>query len=330
LDEDRGVDGDADRRKRIRWMQRYLLNPPVKVAVWAGLAPGYALVETTGRRTGKRRRNVVGMKLDGSTGWVVAEQGRHAGYVSNLAATWVAEQVSRAAIVSCDPVMCDVLRQHGFPVSDLMELRPGGTGVLHSVVVVATSAIRQEVGGILSSVYAPGVLARFGKGARQIDIRTVAQQGPATYQQQLSADQRARRESGAELLTSSRITATPSARRELTAGLVDSRLLVTIAALAGQRPVKILGFGHSGPGVTPATSPLRSVELTQMPGGRQLPRAEFLRSTLAFLRAQRSPFYASGVQEIRMTGGGTALRVIFSAPSPLGLLSGAVATPPGG
>jgi len=146
----------------------------------------------------------------------------------------------------------------------------------------------------------------------------------------LSADQRARRESGAELLTSSRIAATPSARRELTAGLVDSRLLVTIAALAGQRPVKILGFGHSGPGVTPATSPLRSVELTQMPGGRQLPRAEFLRSTLAFLRAQRSPFYASGVQEIRMTGGGTALRVIFSAPSPLGLLSGAVATPPGG
>jgi deazaflavin-dependent oxidoreductase (nitroreductase family) len=80
------MDGDADRRKRIRWMQRYLLNPPVKVAVWAGLAPGYALVETTGRRTGKRRRNVVGMKLDGSTGWVIAEQGRHAGYVSNLEA----------------------------------------------------------------------------------------------------------------------------------------------------------------------------------------------------------------------------------------------------
>ena len=80
------MDGDADRRRRIRWMQRYLLNPPVKVAVWAGVAPGYALVETTGRRTGKRRRNVVGMKLDGSTGWVVAEQGRHAGYVSNLEA----------------------------------------------------------------------------------------------------------------------------------------------------------------------------------------------------------------------------------------------------
>jgi hypothetical protein len=211
-----------------------------------------------------------------------------------------------------------------------MELRSGGTAVLHSVVVVATSAIRQEVGGILGSVYAPGVLARFGKGAAQIDIRMVARQGPATYQQQLKADQRERRESGAELLTSSRIAATPAARRQLTSGSVDSRLLVTIATLAGQRPVKILGFGNSGPGVTPAASPLRSVEVTQVPGGRQLPRAEFVRSTLAFLRAQRTPFYASGVEEIKMTGGGTALRVIFAAPSPLGLLSGAVATPPGG
>ena len=79
-------DTDRTRRRRTRVFQRYLLNPPVKMAVWAGLAPGYVLVETTGRRSGKRRRNVVGMKLDGNTGWVVAEQGRHAGYVSNLSA----------------------------------------------------------------------------------------------------------------------------------------------------------------------------------------------------------------------------------------------------
>ncbi len=51
-----------------------------------GARAGYALVETTGRRTGKRRRSVVGVKVDGSTGWVVAEQGRHAGYVTNLEA----------------------------------------------------------------------------------------------------------------------------------------------------------------------------------------------------------------------------------------------------
>jgi deazaflavin-dependent oxidoreductase (nitroreductase family) len=72
------------KRRRVRLVQRYLLNPPVKLAVWAGFVAGYVLVETRGRRTGRRRRAVVGMKLDGNTGWVVAEQGSDAGYVRNL------------------------------------------------------------------------------------------------------------------------------------------------------------------------------------------------------------------------------------------------------
>jgi deazaflavin-dependent oxidoreductase (nitroreductase family) len=79
-------DSAAQKRRRIRWVQRYLVNPPAKVAVWCGVVPGFVLVETTGRRSGKRRRNVVGMKADGEVGWVVAEHGRHAGYVNNLEA----------------------------------------------------------------------------------------------------------------------------------------------------------------------------------------------------------------------------------------------------
>jgi deazaflavin-dependent oxidoreductase (nitroreductase family) len=82
-----GEQEDRAKRKRTRLLQRYVLNPPVKLAVWTGLIPGYALVETVGRRSGKRRRNVVGMRVEGDTGWVVAEQGRHAGYVANLMAT---------------------------------------------------------------------------------------------------------------------------------------------------------------------------------------------------------------------------------------------------
>lgn len=75
--------GDG-KRKRVRLLQRYLLNPPMKLAVGGGLVPGHAVVETTGRRSGKRRRTVVGMHVDGDTGWTVAEHGRHAGYVRNL------------------------------------------------------------------------------------------------------------------------------------------------------------------------------------------------------------------------------------------------------
>ena len=76
---------DSERKRRIvRFVQRYLLNPPTMLAVRTGLVPGYVLIETIGRRTGKRRRTVVGMHLERSTGWVVAEQGSHAGYVRNL------------------------------------------------------------------------------------------------------------------------------------------------------------------------------------------------------------------------------------------------------
>jgi deazaflavin-dependent oxidoreductase (nitroreductase family) len=81
-----GGEAGARKRKVVRWVQRYLLNPPTKLVVRAGLVPGYVLVETTGRRSGRRRVTVVGMHVEGSTGWVVAEQGRHAGYVRNIEA----------------------------------------------------------------------------------------------------------------------------------------------------------------------------------------------------------------------------------------------------
>lgn len=75
---------DDRKRQRVRLLQRHLLNPPVKVLAWLGLAPGHALLETRGRRTGKRRRTVVGIHLEDGAGWIVAEHGTHAGYVRNL------------------------------------------------------------------------------------------------------------------------------------------------------------------------------------------------------------------------------------------------------
>jgi len=77
---------DDRKRRRVRLLQRYLINPWTIVGVHLGVASGYVLVETTGRKTGKRRRSVVGMHREGTTGWVVAEQGRHAGYVRNIEA----------------------------------------------------------------------------------------------------------------------------------------------------------------------------------------------------------------------------------------------------
>jgi deazaflavin-dependent oxidoreductase (nitroreductase family) len=79
-------DAATKKRRRLRKVQRYFVNPPAKAAVWCGLVPGFVLIETVGRRSGKRRHSVVGMKIEGDTGWVIAEFGRHAGYVQNLEA----------------------------------------------------------------------------------------------------------------------------------------------------------------------------------------------------------------------------------------------------
>jgi len=70
----------------VHLLQKYLLNPPIKLLFAIGLAPpGYALLETTGRKTGKPRCTPVGdARIDGQF-WIVAEHGMKAGYILNIA-----------------------------------------------------------------------------------------------------------------------------------------------------------------------------------------------------------------------------------------------------
>ncbi len=70
----------------VHLLQKYLLNPPIKLLFAAGVVlPGYALLETIGRKTGKPRRTPVGNGLVGKQFWIVAEHGQKAGYVRNIA-----------------------------------------------------------------------------------------------------------------------------------------------------------------------------------------------------------------------------------------------------
>jgi deazaflavin-dependent oxidoreductase (nitroreductase family) len=70
----------------IHFLQKYFLNPPIRFMFAVGIAPpGYALLETTGRKTGKPRRTPVGDGRVGNQFWIVAEHGLKAGYVRNIA-----------------------------------------------------------------------------------------------------------------------------------------------------------------------------------------------------------------------------------------------------
>jgi deazaflavin-dependent oxidoreductase (nitroreductase family) len=69
----------------VHVLQKYVLNPPIKMLFAIGIAPpGYALLETMGRKSGKPRRTPVGDARVGKRLWIVAEHGMKAGYVRNL------------------------------------------------------------------------------------------------------------------------------------------------------------------------------------------------------------------------------------------------------
>lgn len=73
------------KRRVVHTLQKYLLNPPIKLLFALGVpVPGYALLETTGRKTGRPRRTPVGNGRVGDQFWLIAEHGRKAGYVRNI------------------------------------------------------------------------------------------------------------------------------------------------------------------------------------------------------------------------------------------------------
>jgi hypothetical protein len=246
--------------------------------------------------------------------------------VRGLAAAWIAGQLSRSEIISCDPVMCAALRGRGQPAGHLLALTSSYGDPLHSAVIVATAAVRADLGGRLTTD-APGVIAVFGSAAARIEVLAVAARGPAAFRAALRADLTQRRESGAELLASDRIMVGGAARRQLAAGDVDARLLVTLATLGAQHRIDVVSFGDGGPGASLSVSPFRAAELTQATAASD---PTFAPSVLSFLRSQHPPFAAALVQRIRLTASRAAVRVMFAAPSPLNLLNGSAGAPPGG
>src|SRR5712692_5841423 len=241
---------------------------------------------------------------------------RGAAAVRGEAAAWIVRQVSRGAIVACDPVMGSALQSRGFPAGSLLILGSSAADPLGSAVVVATAAVRSQLGSRLTSEYAPVVLASFGSGTARVEVMVTAADGAAAYRLALRADLQARRATGRQLLQNAHIDPSAPARADLAAGRVDARLLITLAALAAQDQVRVLAFGGNGPGAGSGV-PLRTADLASPAGANT---GAYLRSALAFLRAQRAPYLASSMTIARLATGRNVLHVGFAAPSPLGLL----------
>jgi deazaflavin-dependent oxidoreductase (nitroreductase family) len=66
---------------------RHTANPMIRAMFKLGITPpGMALVETVGRRTGAIRHTPIMCMRDGQTLWLIAQHGKHAGWVRNFEA----------------------------------------------------------------------------------------------------------------------------------------------------------------------------------------------------------------------------------------------------
>ena len=232
------------------------------------------------------------------------------------AITWILQQVSRAAVVSCDAQVCTDLASRDFPSANLLTLGPGSTDPLGSDLVVATGDIRAQYGGRLGAAYAPVIIASFGSGNARIDIRWVFPGGTVGYRTDQGAALRARKAAGAQLLTNSQVTVSVAARAQLLSGDIDPRLPTLIIAMAAGHPVRIVGFVNQSPGGGPA-SLLRSVDLATAGRAAHLTRAAYLGWMRAFIDAQRAPYRPARSQPVTLRTGQAVLRIGYGAPSPL-------------
>jgi serine/threonine protein kinase len=232
------------------------------------------------------------------------------------AIAWIRQQVSRAAIVSCDPQVCTDLANSGFPSANLLTLGPGSTDPLGSNLVVATAAIRAQFGGRLASVYAPATIASFGSGNASIDIQLVFPGGTARYRAVEQAALSARKAADAQLLANSQIKVSAAARAQLLSGDIDPQLPLLLAAMAHTHPVSIVDFVNQSPGGGPA-SLLRSVDLATVDTTTHLTRDAYIGWMQAFVDAQTAQYRPSWVEQVTLRAGQVVLRIGYGAPSPL-------------
>ena len=279
----------------------------------AGVAVGYAAMSSPG--TVSASSSAAAQAPGARPGPGSADALGASAATRGAAAKWIATQVAASAVVACDPAMGAALEADGLPATRLLVLGTASADPLGSDLVVATAAVRNQFGARLESVYAPVVIASFGSGTGQIDIRAIAPDGTAAYQSALAADLRSRVSAGTQLLRNPRIAVAPGARAALSAGDVDPRLLMMLAALAEDQPLRISGFNDASPGAGQEV-PLRGAELAPLSSGSRA--GSSLRSMLSFINAQQQPFLPLRASLVSKS----ALTVEYAAPSPLGLLSG--------
>jgi hypothetical protein len=303
------------RHGRARTSRRRRTAALVAVAVLGTGAGG--LVFTLSQRPASVDRTVsLDRPTAASTSPLTAEDA-----VRTQAVNWIMRQVSLTDGVACDVQVCADLVHAGFPVADLYQIQTTSNDPLDSNLVVATAGVRNQLGSQLA-VYAPAVIASFGKGNARIDIRWVYPQGGAQYNIDMPAMLRERKAADALLALNSRIQFSPAAKTQLLSGQVDPSLPLLFAILAHYYPVHVVDFPNESPGGGPA-SLLRWADLATTVPQAHISHTAYLAWLRTYFDAQRTQYLPDSDKLVTLSNGEVVLRVGYGAPSSINPYSGA-------
>jgi hypothetical protein len=247
--------------------------------------------------------------------------------IRDEAAAWVAEWVSHGSVVACDPAMCAALHARGIKSAQLIALNPGAIDPMTSDVVVETPVVRAYFGSRLAQVYAPGLLASFGRGGSLVQVRAVVSSGAvARYRRGIRANLAARRSLGGALLRNRDISESEHVAALLRAGRADLRMLLLLSVLAHRMPITILAMGGAAPGAG-GSMPLLSADITagDLPAGNSAVSAGLARVAtpplltwvMRVCRAQIPPLNPARWAELASPAGLSFVRFSYAAPTPL-------------
>jgi hypothetical protein len=236
----------------------------------------------------------------------------------NAAAQWVAKQVSPSEIVSCDRLTCGALVSDGYPGSKVRILTASSPDPSSSDLVIVTPAARQELGTRFIQRDTVAALASFGSGSATTVIRLINADGATAYAAKLIADLKTRKQVGVGLVRSGYIKLSATAKRQLVAGLVDSRLMVDITNLASADPVNVVAFSSGAPGATHGL-PLRVAFLAESGTQAGITRSAYVQAMVSVLKEQKSGYPPAFIDTSGSFHGQPALEFAVYAPSPLGV-----------
>lgn len=225
------------------------------------------------------------------------------------AAQWIKANVTAGVDVSCDYIMCQEAQSQGYPPGQLMVLPSTAPDPLGAELIIATPAIRNQFGTRLATIYAPQVIARFGSGPQEVDVRYLAPDGSAAFNSHLAAERTHRITAGEQIVGNKNVSALPAARAELLAGDIDPNLMAMLAQIAHTLAIQLVAFTDSPPGEGYSV-PLRGVVIgAATPGDLAAIHAEFA--------AQQGIFAPLHIATTKSTSGKPVLTVTYGAPSPM-------------